>query len=495
MLSVRQSLALIGQEPPLGIRGVLPCNSLRDSLIAWNHTLPHFQNASVAYISSGLLDMKGLYPSLVKQRALQDQLLSENLSASKRNDLYHACSTYKLLPVVLVYLRDDDGKHATGELDSYGNVRPLKRFRGNYEDNYDYRANMISLTNDMLLASNACFGLELKKSFLLTSTRFNKLSSGEREVNEEVEAFLNGDNSILANPDPELLSKNSIVVWMSWGTDPTDPDSQGYSSGTASFIHLPAWPRNIFPAGGRIYLGTSHLAHELGHYLGALVHTFYNSGAGEFVVLDAEKAANWEFEPPFAYPPGTQKQVWMINRMVPLVGDNAALINDRNKIEDNVNAVIGSMDNFDSDLCYGIMDTPIDMTQEFFLLFGQSPFNDGTQRVDIKERSFTATDAARFNVMGYFFGNQELRRFSPQQVERMTQAITGTLPQNLPSYGADYPISRTHLAIREINPAQSPTLPYTPYQPSLMTQQEWEFMVEMFPDSVTREFVNILRQK
>jgi hypothetical protein len=38
MLSLRQSLALVGKPPPTGIRDKLLCKSLRDSLLAWNHT-------------------------------------------------------------------------------------------------------------------------------------------------------------------------------------------------------------------------------------------------------------------------------------------------------------------------------------------------------------------------------------------------------------------------------------------------------------------------
>ncbi len=451
------------------------------------NTAPHLSaclNDSVAYVGAGPVDMKGLYPSLAAQRAVQNQLLNTNLSQTKRETLYRACTQgYKLVPVTLAYLSDDDGTHATGRMDSSGQVHPLERFPG---DPHDYRAGMISLTNDILLASGACFGLELKGTAMLRSTAFNRANCGASEPWNAIQKLLDGGPSSIPNPDPALLTNKNVVVWMNWGRETTNPDladvgapdSQGCSGGVGSTIRLPPVPRNIYLAGGYVFLGTSHLAHELGHHLGAWADTLLAkseplatpSGHVYEANLNPARAAKW------TYPvPGVPHkfQARLINRKQPLTGPVA----DSLKLE--VSQALQSM---------GPLPTDADLGEEAYLPFGVSPFC-GEPTITVGTATFKATDAMKFNTMSYFAGNQELRRFSHGEVVRMEQALAGTLPADVI---ADAPaVNRDYLAYRVVDPVQHPTLPYAPYQPSFLTKAEWELMVKSHPDALAREFVTM----
>jgi len=435
----------------------------------WSIDFAVDKNDSIAEIKPGVIDMKGLYTALSAQRNLQNNLLNIILTKEQRNSIYRACPEYKIIPVTIVYLQDDDGKRATGYKDSYGVVHPMQRF---YSDTYDYRANMIGLTNDILLASGACFGLELKYTVLLKSTLFNSFSVVDTDnTYAKIVNFLEGDNSVIVNPAPDALNTKNIVIWMPWGKDPKEPDMQGFSGDDMKFIKLPAFPADIYFSSGRLYLGNSHLAHELGHFF-HLSHTFPNVALDiENMVYSASwEAGNigtWEYELPFSYP--VQKVTRKINLNL-MPKDSSKIETLQTKIKDAINNWSYT---FDQDYWDGVQDTKADLLPGFFTAFNIAPYSDSYNSVCLNGKCFELDDSVRLNIMSYWGGNQELKRYSPEQVKKMEDVLSGT---------------RNYLAYKV---ASSPTIPYKPYSPYLMTQAEWELMVKMYPESAARLIVGM----
>jgi hypothetical protein len=455
-------------------------------------------NTSVAAISGGPLDMTALHQKLTDQRELQNQLLDYVLSDASRLALYRACPSYKLIATTLVYVRDQDGTHATGRTASPGRVRPLQRFPG---DPHDYRAQMISLTNDILLASGACFGLEVKGTVLFTDPTpgnllnrascssvptdptfgwthiENLLKNGSTVVTDPT-----GAQTVVTNPNPALLTDKNVVVWMSWGrenTDPADPgsqDSQGCAGGGGATIRIPPVPRNIYVANGFAYLGTSHLAHEFGHFLGGVNHPHdlppWDGGLVTGEVNNPQLAAFWAYAVPGTNPVQYKKRP--IHRMVPLSGGDASAAQG---------FLAQSMQSYASGAA---------LPQEPFLGVGVAPYC-SEAKITVGTNTFTAANQLKFNVMSYWYGNQELRRFLASDVYYMKRALAGEIPADelalKDKYGFPLVVNRNNLTTRVINPAQHPALPYAPYRPTFMTAAEWKLLLKN-PRAVDREFVN-----
>ncbi|MCP4678976.1 MAG: hypothetical protein GY854_26495 [Deltaproteobacteria bacterium] len=364
------------------------------------------------------------------------------------------CPSLKLLKLTVILTANDDGTQSMGEIVNGKTIpaSPYWRDPTVHSEDESYILEQIKIANHHLLASGACFILDTRSVIykLETNTALNRREC-RYETDEDIAewertAQFIRDKQNLVQPwwmkwlQPNPYSNRIFVIYR-WGKG-EEPTGQGCSGYDMPYILMPGRYTNSRYIDGEVHFGNDHLAHELGHYL-SLIHPFpgvANSLTEVVGPWDEDKLLN-----PMMVPLSFFNMSWFDPSV------DMAMINEwKDQAIDLTKRWVYSFDqdgweDTDNDLP-GVYDTPIDLGLGFPLSRGhlactgeptftvihydnmtdtdEDGFGDPTPPVTTTDLTIQVTEKARDNVMSYWGCDPLGQTFTPDQVVRMTKALT-----------------------------------------------------------------------
>lgn len=180
---------------------------------------------------------------------------------------------YFLLRVTAVLTANTAGTQSLGE--TVGTqVRPAAPYLRDpvvhTQPGDNYVKDEINLANLQLLASGACFGLDVEnlRYVIATSDLLHTRECGDMGHQATVDWLA----MKAAHPIEDNPYRDSVIIIYRWGSG-SQPSAQGCSGLDYPYILMPGKYYNSRLVDGQTVLGSSHLTHELGHFMG-LDHPF-----------------------------------------------------------------------------------------------------------------------------------------------------------------------------------------------------------------------------
>ena len=385
--------------------------------------------------------------------------LLDLLCKGYRDPAYGNCTTFKLLRVTAVMTADDDGTKAMYRLYRFPGTNlewvvpkePQLRDHNLHQNllTDNFIADWIRLANQQLLASGACFGLDVE------NIRYERLDDTKLNT-QKCEGSTQADGLYASTLLQNAGYGDSVILLFTNAASETGQGCSGlctptvgiedchgqinHQEGVVGVIRLPRYRTRPIPIDGTVAPGNNHLTHELGHYLG-LVDIWPGSLAQQLSDLSGY-TGGWNSN---GLPWTSQNAPLLGKTWVELVNLRESALeviaNYGPHLVDGVppgdtDATAGPVRNPD----YVIYDTPVDMGPGLAYIMGDLAC-EGEQTYTLNRYDYTSNprkvytetvtinDTVRDNAMNYWWCGPPRQHFSVDQVRRMTYVLETERPQ------------------------------------------------------------------